>query len=142
MNKQLQAISEIVGDKNLFGNFTSDIFSHVSGFDHQMMRATEKNQPWKAPKVNNRSISLSNQNNTKLMTKSSNNFTSQSKLDDQATQHLQLQKQRVTEIVEQVRRKGSLPTGEAEAINEITFKPPQREQRESEKEELHEVKKS
>ena len=140
MNKQLQAISEIIGDNNLFGNVTGDIFSQASGLDHQMMRATEKNKPWKAPKLNNRSNNLSNQN-SKVMTKSSNNFTDQSKLDDQASQHLQLQKQRVTEIYEQARRKGSVPSGEADAINEITFKP-QREHRESEKEDPNEAKKS
>ena len=137
MNKQLQEISEMIGDKNLFGSVTGDIFSQPSGLDHNMIRPLERNKPWKATKLNNRSNNLSNQN-SKLMTKSSNNFNNQSKLDDQASQHLQLQKQRVTEIYEQVRRKGSVPTGDAEAINEITFKP----HRESEKEDLIEAKKS
>ena len=96
MSKQLRAISEVIGDKNLFGNVTGDIFSMASANDHQMVRATERNKPWKVPKLNNHSINQ----NSKLITKSSNNVTDQSKLDDQASQHLQLQKQRVTEIYE------------------------------------------
>ena len=75
----------MIGDKNLFANIANNMMSGVSEFDQQqMMRATEyssvgrHNQPWKPPKLNNRSTNLSTQNN-KLMTKSSNNFTDQSK---------------------------------------------------------------